>query len=727
MISDKKGLARPVRILCAFLSTGTALALAPNMAISQSVDDSPAMEELDPSLRFGAVATGISADGTVAVGNGGELANFQAFRWVEGEGVESLPSLFEGALTRATGVNADGSVVVGYSEDWRLVKFDADARKPDFRFGPSTTAFRWVEGEGMESLGALDEGLSSQASAVNADGSVVVGFSEVWAEDTPPQIRAFRWVEGTGMQSLGTLSKGDNSRATGVNADGTVVVGNSEQPSWLVEPRPAPAFHDLGPDQRSTAFRWVDGAGMQSLGALIEGANSWAAGVNADGTVVIGSSEVWSGEGPSQVRAFRWVEGAGMQSLGALTEEGNSWATAVNADGAIVVGYSENFGPGEFAGTRAFRWVDGEGMESLGVLGDAEDSRAFGVSADGSVVVGESGGRAFIYRASMLDLVNTQSAVGQSAASQAGAITTRNAALSFALGRELNLRNGGTAPREVVSSQGQPALRLPMAVRLDGVVVNSAATGRMQYAGVSGAFGLSDTLTLGGFVSTGSEATTETGFSMTGNQPAFGIYLRSGDVSQTGLTWKVALAAMAGNADIARPATLANTEAGHGTASLDGRSATAEVGYGFDTGAAMLSPFVQIASATTTRGAYTEASDISFPVSYEAYSPAVTTLTLGLNGNVALGENTGLQFAIGIETDLARSTDSVTGTSAIPGMTTFSVAGPAVINPSRGYASFEVSQALGNGNRITLGAGIGQSAYSNDPTANVGVGYEVHF
>ena len=726
MISDEKGLARPVRILCAFLSTGTALALTPNMAISQSVDDSPAMEELDPLLRYGAAATGISADGTVVVGDGGDLADYQAFRWVEGEGLEILPSLFVEALTRATGVNADGSVVVGYSEDWWLVRSDADAHKPGFRFGPATTAFRWVEGEGMESLGALDEGLSSQASAVNADGSVVVGFSEIWGEEEDElNIEAFRWIEeDEGMESLGVLRDGDNSWATGVNADGTVVVGYSDNPFIISAPSSAPSFHDTGSGSgpASIAFRWVEGGEMQGLGALSEGASSWAAGVNADGTVVVGASEYRTEEDFFQVLAFRWIEGEGMKSLGARVEGGNSWATAVNADGAVVVGYSDD--PG---GTLAFRWVEGEGMESLGVLGDAEDSRAFGVSADGSVVVGESGGRAFIYRASMLDLLNTQSAIGQSAASQAGAITTRNAALSFALGRELRLRNGGSAPQEVVSSQGQPALRMPMAIRLDGAVVDSAATGQMQYAGVSGAFGLSDTLTLGGFVSTGSEATTETGFSMSGNQPALGIYLRSGDAGQTGLTWKVALGAMAGNADIARPATLANTEAGHGTASLDGRSASAEVGYGFNAGAAMLSPFVQIASATTTRGAYTEASDISFPVSYDAYSSAVTTFTLGLNGEVALGENTGLHFGIGIETDLARSTDSVSGTSAIPGMTAFSVSGPAVINPTRGYASFEVSHALGNGNRITLGAGIGQSAYSTDPTANVGIGYEVHF
>ena len=63
-----------------------------------------------------------------------------------------------GAFSSATAVNADGSVVVGQS---------------------SATAFRWTQAGGIVSLGALAGGrfFSSSAQDVNADGSVVVGRS----------------------------------------------------------------------------------------------------------------------------------------------------------------------------------------------------------------------------------------------------------------------------------------------------------------------------------------------------------------------------------------------------------------------------------------------------------------------------------------------------------------------------------------------------------------------
>ena len=75
--------------------------------------------------------------------------------------------------------------------------------------------------------------------------------------------------------------------------------------------------------------------------------------------------------------------GGGLQYLGSLG--GNSNASEVSADGSVVVGYS-NLPDGQ---GRAFRWTAATGMQDLGTLGGA--SRAWSVSADGSVVVGQSG------------------------------------------------------------------------------------------------------------------------------------------------------------------------------------------------------------------------------------------------------------------------------------------------------------------------------------------------
>ena len=70
-------------------------------------------------------------------------------------------------------------------------------------------------------LGDLSGGsFASRATAVSADGSVVVGEST-----TASGQEAFRWTQSGGMVGLGSLSAESSSRAFGVSSDGSVVVG----------------------------------------------------------------------------------------------------------------------------------------------------------------------------------------------------------------------------------------------------------------------------------------------------------------------------------------------------------------------------------------------------------------------------------------------------------------------------------------------------------------------
>jgi len=126
---------------------------------------------------------------------------------------------------------------------------------------------------------------------------------------------------------------------------------------------------------------------------------------------------------------------------------------------------------------------------------------------------------------------------------------------------------------------------------------------------------------------------------MTGNQPAFGLYLRSRNPSNLGLTWKVSAAGSMGKATITRSAVLASTEAGHGVASLVTSSASAEVGYGFELGQIQLTPFTRLATVSTTREAYSEASDVSFPATFNSYKQSEMTITLGVSGRGKIGKN----------------------------------------------------------------------------------------
>jgi probable HAF family extracellular repeat protein len=123
---------------------------------------------------------------------------------------------------------------------------------------------------------------------------------------------------------------------------------------------------------------------MQNLGTL-GGDYSWATGVSADGSVVVG----WATNAARKWRAFRWTAAGGMQDLGTLGGS-ESRANAVSADGSVVVGAAWN-AAGE---RRAFRWTAAGGMEDLNItyahlLTDGSELlEANAISPDGRYIVG---------------------------------------------------------------------------------------------------------------------------------------------------------------------------------------------------------------------------------------------------------------------------------------------------------------------------------------------------
>jgi len=288
------------------------------------------------------------------------------------QGLGFLPG---GSFSRsfALGVSADGSVVAGES---------SSVNSPD-------EAFRWTQGTGMVGLGYLPGGgpgvnlyPGSNALGISADGSVVVGYSNSTnANGGNGGYEAFRWTQATGMVGRGDLPGGIfQSSAVKVSADGSVVVGRGT------------GFYD-------TAFRWTQATGMVGLGYLPGGgyyAASYASGVSANGSVVVGVSTSANGtEALGWQEAFLWTQGTGMVGLGDLPG-GSFWSnvSGVSADGSVVVGQS--FGA---YGYEAFRWTQETGMVGLGSLpGGLFVSGATGVSADGSVIVGYSvGGEVFVW------------------------------------------------------------------------------------------------------------------------------------------------------------------------------------------------------------------------------------------------------------------------------------------------------------------------------------------
>ena len=309
--------------------------------------------EVPGQLNFWSRAHDVSADGQVVVGDA--ISGFQyssseqAFRWEAGvmHGLADLVPQHERSL--GFGVSRDGQVVVGTV----YTQFGGP-----FGFGGG---FVWDENDVVTPVGELPGGGTwSSVYGTNADGSVVVGYSEDAITD-----RAIRWDAGT----LTTLGTGLGwSYANAVDPSGSTVVGYQSN-----------GIEDI-------AVRW-DGLVGSPLPDPPQGDfGGEAFGISADGSVIVGRSLQSAGE-----QAIRW-DASGASLLGMLPGHTESQALDTSGDGAIVVGYS-CCSPAQEAviwdavnGTQRLQdvLVDDFGFDLTGwTLQLAE-----GISDDGMVIVG---------------------------------------------------------------------------------------------------------------------------------------------------------------------------------------------------------------------------------------------------------------------------------------------------------------------------------------------------
>ncbi len=205
-------------------------------------------------------------------------------------------------------------------------------------------------------------GANTDATAVSADGSVVVGN----AIQGP-----FYWTQSNGVDFLRD-SSGNIYRtglATGVSGNGSVIVGDI----GLL----GTGFFGVG------AFRWASGVAAP----IPQLANGYANSVSTDGAIIAGDVGVPGGWSPYM------LTGATLEIIplptGDYSNQGLPGSipfigTTMSANGAVVAG---NQG-GEFGGTNlgTWQWKNGSLIQSPGGTGDAT-----AVSPDGSVVVGSTG------------------------------------------------------------------------------------------------------------------------------------------------------------------------------------------------------------------------------------------------------------------------------------------------------------------------------------------------
>jgi uncharacterized protein with beta-barrel porin domain len=164
-----------------------------------------------------------------------------------------------------------------------------------------------------------------------------------------------------GLGFIGTPGVSLSSSAAGISADGSVVVGTT------------------GSGLAFQAYRWTAATGMVGLGAGGPGS------VSSDGSDVSADGSVLSGTAFTGSQAARWTAATGFQRLDPVGTF--SQAYGISADGNVIVGFTNGLAS---ASGEAFRWTAATGVVGLGFLPGNAASRALGASADGSVIVGDS-------------------------------------------------------------------------------------------------------------------------------------------------------------------------------------------------------------------------------------------------------------------------------------------------------------------------------------------------
>lgn len=338
---------------------------------------------MNSGTAYAASFTGLGVRSVSKVSPDGSFVFNDTGRWTATGGWESWDSYSGGTLTGSvSAVSYDGSVVAG---------------------SLNGSAYRWTASSGMVGLGSLPASYSYSVSGISSDGSVIAGTGK---GTTDPDItQAYKWTAPTGIVGLNTSAippSNPETSATGISPDGTAVLGISPigntsgywaaDGSWVdlfgsVFERPTFASTDAsvigGDAQHRDIFRWTASEGFQYLN--IESMESFANGISADGSILVGSVFSTANDGE-----WIWDEVNGTRSIRSmLVAEGldlSGWslysARSISADGSIITGSGLNPSGQTEAWIADFSvvpippavWLFGSGL--LGLVGMARRKRS---------------------------------------------------------------------------------------------------------------------------------------------------------------------------------------------------------------------------------------------------------------------------------------------------------------------------------------------------------------
>ncbi|PKA82156.1 putative secreted protein (Por secretion system target) [Ulvibacter sp. MAR_2010_11] len=173
----------------------------------------------------------VSGDGSTVVGsawvepNPNEIGlTTNACVWTAATGIVNLGSLFSETNrgTRAQAVSHDGSVIGGWQDfngPWKSAVWRKDTNGD---YLPNEYLLLDPNGDPTDENNQL-----SEVTAISADGNWIGGRSD-WVTNNEPYI----WSEATGAILLGTLAPNGQGHVTAINHDGSIVIGYFQIGPW---------------------------------------------------------------------------------------------------------------------------------------------------------------------------------------------------------------------------------------------------------------------------------------------------------------------------------------------------------------------------------------------------------------------------------------------------------------------------------------------------------------
>jgi len=239
-------------------------------------------------VQIGSISNGYPAAGRTIVSNDGtkisssvtnaatgfnEISTYDVATatWVNRGGL--VPTGWDGSVSSTWGMTANGNTIVGLG----------------FLTAANAHAVKWDEVNGMVDLGSIVQGRSSRANAINASGTVIVG----WQDESNGTRSGAKWQDG--VESFISDNNGNNvGEAGGISADGSTIIG-SANPNPYVWNAVSGLTYITHPN---ASFSFKGGA----------------TGISGDGTKVIGYYRAF-GAPPMSGEGFIWTSATGRVNL----------------------------------------------------------------------------------------------------------------------------------------------------------------------------------------------------------------------------------------------------------------------------------------------------------------------------------------------------------------------------------------------------------------------------